>query len=244
MSWLFHPYAVKVPWWGTAQGDEGVDALVPTEPRDVVAGDEATHAVANDVDPLVAGLGDERLDLLGQLGGGDADVARQDGVVHRRHPAEASTAQTEAQQGEDRPVVDDPVDEEDRRAGGLHVGDHQAALHRWQVLDAIAVAALGRAAPDEAEGIDHDVRRHPQGLDRRPGEPGGRAECADRVPEDVNGPGPDLADARRRCEHGAGHRPAGGDESLARAIGRVGAGGGPAARRSGCGRGSERQPEQ
>src|SRR6478609_1342285 len=62
------------PVVGAAQGDQRVDPLVPAQPGHVVAGDEPAHAVPDHVDPLVAGLGHDGLDLLGQLRGGDADV--------------------------------------------------------------------------------------------------------------------------------------------------------------------------
>ena len=44
-----------------------MDAFVPTQPGDVITGDEPTQAVPDDVDPLIAGLGDDRLDLLAEV---------------------------------------------------------------------------------------------------------------------------------------------------------------------------------
>ena len=49
-----------------AEGDQGVHALVAAEPLHVVARDQAAHAVPDDVDALVAGLGDDALDLVGE----------------------------------------------------------------------------------------------------------------------------------------------------------------------------------
>ena len=56
---------------GRAEGDERVHVLVAAEPGHVVARDEAAHRVADDVDPLVAGLLDDALDL-GAEGGRSA----------------------------------------------------------------------------------------------------------------------------------------------------------------------------
>ena len=46
----------------------------------------------------------------------------------RAAPPEPAPPQAQAQQREDRPVVDHAVDQQDRGPGGLDVGDHQATL--------------------------------------------------------------------------------------------------------------------
>ena len=172
---------------GGAEGHQGVHALVPAEPGDVVAGDQAAHAVADDVDALVAGLGDELLDLLGELGRRGSDVGGQRGVVHRRDPAEPAPAQAQAQQGEDRAVVDHAVHQQDRRPGGLDVGDDQTALHRGQVLDAVAVLAVRAVARDEPPGVERDVGGEPGRLDGRAHEPRGGRQGPCGATDDVVG---------------------------------------------------------
>ena len=69
-----------------AERRERVDPLVTTEAGDVVAGDDPTQAVRDDVDPLVARLLDDRLDLLRELGGGGAHVLRERSAPHARAP--------------------------------------------------------------------------------------------------------------------------------------------------------------
>jgi hypothetical protein len=57
-----------------AERHQRVHALVAAESLHVVTGDEAAQAVADDVDPLVTRLGDECLDLGGEVAPGLPDV--------------------------------------------------------------------------------------------------------------------------------------------------------------------------
>ena len=113
-----------------AERDERVHALVAAEALHVVARDEPAHRVADDVDALVAGLLADLLDDRAEPVGEQPDVAVDRGVVDVDDAAEAAAAQPAAQQREDRAVVDDAVDQDDRRARGLDVAHDQPALHR------------------------------------------------------------------------------------------------------------------
>ncbi len=99
------------------------------------------------------GLLDDPLDLLGERRRRGADVGRQGRVVHREDVREAPPGQSAPQEREDRAVADDPVHEQDRRAGSLDVGDEQAALHGRQVLEAVGRRRCGdRGRPTSPSG--------------------------------------------------------------------------------------------
>jgi hypothetical protein len=106
-----------------------VHVPIAAEALHVVAGHEPAHRVADDVHPLVAGLLADLLDQRAQPGGHVGDVVGERRVVERVGAPEAATAQCPAQKGEDAAVVDDPVDQDDRRPGRLDVADDEPALH-------------------------------------------------------------------------------------------------------------------
>ena len=154
------------PAVGGADRHEGVDPLVPAEASDVVAGDQATEAVPDDVDALIAGLGDDRLHLGAQVECGAAQISGQGGPVHREDRAEAAPGQPAPQEREDRPVVDQPVHQQDRCPRRFQMVQEQAPLDRWQVLDPV-VRAVRTPAAEVAERIGEQMGRHPCGLDGR-----------------------------------------------------------------------------
>ena len=149
-----------------AERHQRVHPGVAAEPLHVVAGDQAAHAVPDDVDPLEAGLLAELLDPRGEAGGREPDVAGERAVVQRDHPVEAATAQRPAQQREDRPVVDHAVHQQDRRAGRLDVADDQAALQRREPPE-VAAADVPVPGPlrDDAERVERGVGGDPADLD-------------------------------------------------------------------------------
>ena len=102
-----------------------VDPPVAAQPLHVVAGDQAAEAVPDDVHPLVAGLLADALDVLTEVGGAAGHVGQQRAVVPGADVREAAPAQAAAHHGEDRAVVDQPVHEQHRDAGGQRVGGEQ-----------------------------------------------------------------------------------------------------------------------
>ena len=124
---------------------------------------------------------------------GGADVAGEEAVVHGVHGAEAAAAQRAAEHGEHRPVVHDPVHQQDRRPGCLHVGDEQAAPHRGQRVRPVP-GGFGELLAEEPGRVDHQVRREPGPLDGETAEAGRGAERA----RDVGADSPDLGGSRAR----------------------------------------------
>ena len=183
-----------------AEGDERVHAGVAAEALHVVARDEAAQRVAHDVHALVAGLLAGALHEVLEAGGRAPHVVREGAVVEREHPAEAGAPQAAAQQGEDRAVVDQPVHQDDRRAGGDDVAEDQPALHGRQVAEGEAgeVLAAGAAAAlgGDAEGVRGDVRGDPGHL-------GGGAADAGRAAQQ---PGAALRRPQAAREGGAVQR--------------------------------------
>src|SRR6478735_7996459 len=150
-----------------AERDERVHVLVAAEPGHVVARDEPAHRVPDDVDPLVAGLLDDPLDLGAQGSSRSTDVAGEDGVVDRLDAPEAATHEAAPQDGEDRAVVDHAVHEEDRRLGGLDVLDRESPLARWQVTETVALAPVAGARAEQPERVEPEVQPHPRRLESR-----------------------------------------------------------------------------
>ena len=108
-------------------------------------------------------------------------VAGEQAVVDGVHHPEPAPAQRAAEHGEDGAVVHDPVDEQDRGARRLRVGDDEAAPQRAERVGAVAVRGLQLLA-HRATGVDGDVRGEPRPfLDQAP-EPGAGAERAQCVP--------------------------------------------------------------
>ena len=132
-----------------AQRDQGADSLVSAHPLHVVPGDQAAERVTDDVDAFVAGVGGEPLDRLGEVAGRSADVAGQEPVVEPGQIGETSAPQGPLEQGEDRVVVDDAVDEEDRGGSGVDRVVDQAALLRaeaGQIVPPPRLRATGSAS--------------------------------------------------------------------------------------------------
>jgi hypothetical protein len=121
-----------------AERDEGVDIRAAAHALDVVARDHPAERVTHDVDLVDTGPLAQLIHVLAQLVGGRADVAGEEAVVHGVHGAEPAPVQRAPEDREDRAVVHDPVDQQDRRAGRLHIGDHEAAPHRRQRIGAVA----------------------------------------------------------------------------------------------------------
>jgi hypothetical protein len=138
-----------------------VDVGVASEPLDVVAGDEAAHRVADDVDPFVAGLLADRLDGGRKLPGGCPQISGPDAVVHGPHPPEAAAPQVPAEQGEDRAVVHETVDKQDGCARGLDIADQQAATNWREPAEGEALDIRPDPLLGNAERIAHEVRGDP-----------------------------------------------------------------------------------
>ncbi len=122
-----------------AQRHQGVHTGVAVEFLHVVAGDQAAEGVPDDVYARVARLLAHRLDHRGQLAGRRRDVRGEQRQVHGGDPSEASPAQRPAQPSEDRPVVDQAMDQQDRCARGFDVADEQPAPQRGEAVEGVAV---------------------------------------------------------------------------------------------------------
>ena len=96
---------------------QGVHARVAAHPLDVVARDQTAEAVADHVDPLVARLSAPAArSPTAESCAAVADVTGEQAVVERATASrEAAPAQRPIHHGEDRVVVDDAVDQQDRR---------------------------------------------------------------------------------------------------------------------------------
>lgn len=105
-----------VPHVRGTERDEGAHVGVAAEPLDVVPGDQAAEAVADQVDPLLPGALAQLPDTTGQLSGGVAEVAGERRVVVRLHPAQAVRREGAAQQDEYRAVVGEAVQQQHRGA--------------------------------------------------------------------------------------------------------------------------------
>ena len=189
-----------------AERDERVHVGVTAESGHVVARDEPAHRVADDVDPLVAGLLDDPLDLGAEGSGRSADVAGEDRVVDRLDAPEAAAHEPAAQHGEDRAVVDHAVHEQDRCLGRLDVVDREAALARRQVLEAVARGA-GRWPASRAARAGRARGAAPSTSPRGPRRPdrwgsAGRRRRSPTAPEAREGP----LRPPSRCRPGAASR--------------------------------------
>ena len=147
-----------------AERDQGVHPCIAPQPLHVVAGDQPAETVADHVNPLVAGVGRQLLHRLAKQLGGGRDVAGQQAVVVRRDGEKAAATQRAVQQGEDRVVVDDAMDQQDRRFRRIDVVVDQAALFRAEPVEIMPPDTAPRSRNHDAHRVGHQVGRSPAGL--------------------------------------------------------------------------------
>ena len=152
---------------GRAECDQGVHPFVATEVLDVVAAHDSAHGVPDHVHPFVSGLAADLFDQRSQSACHGPDVLRQRRVVQRHDPTEAAPAQSAAQQREDRAVVHDPVQQDDRGARGLDVADQQTTLHRRQTLEVVVHDLVPGLLLGQPQGVHDHMGCEPRDLDRR-----------------------------------------------------------------------------
>ncbi len=177
---------------GAAQRDQGVHPRVTAQPLHVVARDDAPEGVPDDVDALVTGLLTGGLDQAGQSRRGGADVLGEGAVVDGADLAEAPAPQRTTQQREDRPVVDQSVHQQDRRAGRDDVTQQQPALHGGEVGEGEPLRqdpVVGpRLLAQDAQRVQHAVRRDPGQLGARSAQARGGAQRAHSPSGGARGP--------------------------------------------------------
>ena len=131
----------------------------------MVARDEATQAVADDVHPLVAGLLAHPLDLLTQVGRTAGDVGEQWAVVPREDLREAPPAQAASHHGEHRTVVDQAVHEQDAAAVGIEAQlGRQRTKIRLEIGRHLRLRPLHARVDDGPGGIGVDDILHQRPL--------------------------------------------------------------------------------
>ena len=128
-----------------AEGDDGVHPLVTAHPLDVVAGDQTAETVSDHVHLLVARLRGQLLDRDRQVLGGRPDVMGQQAVVERGQIGEPPPAERPLQRREDGVVVDDAVDQQDRRGRRVDRVVHEAALMGTESTQVVPVRLAGSA---------------------------------------------------------------------------------------------------
>ena len=140
-----------------AQRDQRVHSMVTAHALDVVAAYEAAHGMPDDVHSLIPGFSGDCLDCFGQLGGDCANIGAEPGVVERDNTAESSLAQSTAKQSKDAAVVDNSVNQDDRRAGGFHITDEQSTLDWWQPFKIMAFHLFSNLLFSDTEWVHRDV---------------------------------------------------------------------------------------
>ena len=124
-----------MPECGGAQRDERVHEVIAAHPLHEVATDQASHGVPDDMHLLVSCLIAHLRDQIPQAGCHRSDVIGPGGVVERVRRAESATVQTPAQQGEDRTIVKNAVNQHDGRPRGDDVAYQESALCGRQALE-------------------------------------------------------------------------------------------------------------
>jgi hypothetical protein len=140
-----------------AERDQRPHPPVAAQPLHVVPRDQPAEAVSHHVHPLAPRALAHLLDMASEQLGRRADVAGQRGVVQRLDLLPAVLGQAAAQQDEDRAVVDEAVQQHDRRLG-----------LRRQLRRPLRGGQCGTvgAAPllDDAGGIEEDMARQDRQL--------------------------------------------------------------------------------
>jgi hypothetical protein len=150
-----------------AQGDQGVYVAVASEALHVVAGYQATETVADDVDAFLSGGCGQFLDGLAQPYGCPRDVVGVQAVVIGRQRLEAAPPKRALHDSEDHMVLDDPVHQQNRRRGRVHVEMEESALFRAEPAEVVMARPIGdmRRRRERSEWIHHQVCCGPGCLD-------------------------------------------------------------------------------
>ena len=188
-----------------AERDEGVDPGVPALPLDVVAGDQTTQAVPDDMDLLVAGPVGEPLDRRGEVNRRRTDVPGEQAVVEGGQVAEPPPPKGSIQHSEDRVVVADSVHEKDGGGGEVDALVDQPTLLGGQTRQRVPAAAAAGRLGEQAERVHDHVGADPACLDDHPGchpgqlarEAGDATDARDRHGARLVG-NPDHAPRKRR----------------------------------------------
>ena len=159
------------------EGHEGLDPVVATLALDVVAGDQPAEAVADDVHAVVPGLLADALDVRAEVGGTARDVGQQRAVVPAAHVGEPPAPQAAVHHREDRPVVHEAVDQEDRGPRGQGIVGEQGPDGRR--LDSRPVAGVGpECRAPRAERVHQHVGADPGQFGEPAGQRGRATETA------------------------------------------------------------------
>ena len=186
---------------GRTEGHQGLDPAVAALTLDVVPRDQATEAVADHGDPVVAGLRADVLDVLAEIARRTGDVGGQGAVVPGADGGEPAPAQVALHHGEDGAVVDQAVHEEDGGAGGQRVVGEQgphAQGHRAGPDPRVEPQRLGA----RAERVHEHVGADPGELGQAAGDPGRAAERAQAASWRARVEALDVRVWRRRRAHG------------------------------------------
>ncbi len=154
---------------GCTERQQSVYVPVACQALHVKASDQPTETMADHVDTLVAGCCGELLYGLAQPYGCTWDVVGKQSVVISGQRLEAAPSERTFHHGEDRVVVDDPVHQQDRRLGRVHVVMDESTLFRGEAADLSVAAPIGGASRrrQQSQRIHHQVCCGPGCLDRK-----------------------------------------------------------------------------
>src|SRR5215213_5918748 len=186
---------------GSREGDQRVQAAVTAETLHIVASYQTTEAVADDLDPFVTGFCTEFVDGRPQVHRRAANVAGEQPVVETGEVAEPPAAQGPVQHGEDRMVVPDAVNQQDRRRSDLDSFMHDRPLLRIQAGKGWPAAHLWSRLGEDSDWVHDQMCADPG---RFNGDAGGNPRYPTGPPRDAtNGP---VDHAARLLRHYAGPR--------------------------------------